>query len=207
MADNKSEQSPVKPEVEAEASVNQKGLSKEAWAAVSVIVAALITGLFAVITTLIPALLHPVQNVPSPTSASNSPGSSPSPTPEPSPDLSPKSFPLPAPQVLLLALKAANIDYSVGEAQILSWLGSPGTEYPTIATDCLTLLPYQRLKNSVALDVIVYDYKQVAGLPVEKLLPPNHVVDLKKLKQAIVIAYNERHSPSAQSFAEIVEPF
>lgn len=33
MADNKSERSPVNPEeeVKAEASVNQKGLSKEAW--------------------------------------------------------------------------------------------------------------------------------------------------------------------------------
>jgi hypothetical protein len=214
MADSKFEQPPVKPEVEAEieaeASVNQKGLSKEAWTAVSAIAAALITGIFAIITTLIPSLLHPVQ--PSPTTASSNlessstPRLSPSPSLEPSPSLPPKPLPPSAPQVLLLALKAANIDYSVSEAQILSWLGSPSTEYPTIATGCLTLLPHQRLKNSVALDVIVYDYKQFAGLPVEKLLPPNHVVDLEKLKQAIVMAHNERHSPSAQSFADIVEP-
>ena len=213
MADNKSEQLPVKPEVEeeVEASVHQKGLSKEAWTAVSAIAAALITGIFAIITTLIPSLLHPGQPSPTATSSdlesSPAPQLSPSPSLEPSPALPPKSSPLSAPQVLLLALKAANIDYSVSEAQILSWLGSSGTEYPTIATGCLTLLPHQRLKNSIALDVIVYDYKQVAGLPVEKPLPPNHAVNGQKLKQAIFLAYNERHGPSAQSFAAIVEPF
>jgi hypothetical protein len=215
MVDNKSEQSPVKPEVEeevkAEARVNQKGLSKEAWAAVSAIAAALITGIFAIITTLIPSLLHPGQPSPTATSSnlesSPAPQLSPSPSLEPSPSLQPKPSPLSAPQVLLLALKAANIDYSVSEAQILSWLSSPGTEYPTITTGRLTLLPHQRLKNSIALDGIVYNYKQVSGLPVEKPLPPNHAVDGQKLKQAIFLAYNERHGPSAQSFAEIVEPF
>ena len=57
----------------------------------------------------------------------------------------------------------------------------------------------------MALDVIVYDYKEVSGLPVNELLPPNHVVNWEKLKQAIVKAYSERYSPSAQSFTEIVE--
>jgi hypothetical protein len=56
MANNKSEQLPVNPEVEAEASVNQKGLSKEAWAAMSAIAVALIGGTVAIITTLIPKL-------------------------------------------------------------------------------------------------------------------------------------------------------
>jgi hypothetical protein len=74
MADNKSEQSPVKPEVEAEASGNQKGLSKEAWAAVSAIAVALIGGLVAIVTAIIPKLPSD-QPLPSPTRAVSSPPS------------------------------------------------------------------------------------------------------------------------------------
>ena len=212
MANNKSEQPPISPEAEVEASVNQKGLSKEAWAAMSAIVVALISGIFAILTTLIPTM-HLGQSSSSPTTIASSslepspsPERSPSQTPELSPSLAPKSSPFPVPQTLLLALSAANINYSVSKAQIVSWLGTPGTEYPQIAASCLTLLPDQRLKNEVALDVIVYDYKLVARVPVEKLLPLNHIVDREKLKQAIVNAYNDRYNSGAQSFVEIVEP-
>ncbi|MCY7321606.1 MAG: hypothetical protein LH660_07345 [Phormidesmis sp. CAN_BIN36] len=54
MADNKSEQSKADPK--AEESVKQKGLSKEAWAAVSAIAVALIGGAVAIMTAIIPKL-------------------------------------------------------------------------------------------------------------------------------------------------------
>ena len=80
MANNKSEQSPVKPEVEAEASVNQKGLSKEAWAAVSAIAVALIGGIAAIVTAIIPKL--PLENLsPSPTIAGSTPAITANPSP------------------------------------------------------------------------------------------------------------------------------
>jgi len=52
MADNKSEPSKANPEIDE--GVKQKGLSKEAWAAVSAIAVALISGAVAIITTMIP---------------------------------------------------------------------------------------------------------------------------------------------------------
>lgn len=67
--DNQSEQS--KPNTEAEESIKQKGLSKEAWAAVSAIAVALIGGIVAIMTAIIPKL--PLDKpASSPTSASTS---------------------------------------------------------------------------------------------------------------------------------------
>lgn len=68
MTDHRSEQSRANPEIEE--SVKQKGLSKEAWAAVSAITVALIGGAVAIITTLIPE--HQVAQ-PSPSPGSVSP--------------------------------------------------------------------------------------------------------------------------------------
>jgi len=65
MADNKSEPSKANPEIDE--GVKQKGLSKEAWAAVSAIAVALISGAVAIITTIIPK--------PQPVPPSLSPGS------------------------------------------------------------------------------------------------------------------------------------
>lgn len=192
----------AKANTDAGESVKQKGLSKEAWAAVSAIAVALISGAVAIITTIIPKLQI---DQPS-TGSSRNPENPPSQTLDPSSSASSRPLPPSATQALLAALKAANIHYSVSEAQILSWLGNPGAEYLQVAQGCLTLLNQQRLKNRADLDVIVYGYKKVSGLPVEESLPLNHAVNLEKLKSAIVIAYNDRHSPSAQSFAEIVEP-
>jgi hypothetical protein len=68
MMDNQSEQSRANTEVEG--SPKQKGLSKEAWAAVSAIGVALIGGIVAIITTLIPKLpigqpsLSPISSAP-----------------------------------------------------------------------------------------------------------------------------------------------
>lgn len=70
--DNQPEQSKANPEVEE--SVKQKGLSREAWAAVSAIAVALIGGLVAIVTAIIPKL--PLdQPVPSPTIAVSTPPS------------------------------------------------------------------------------------------------------------------------------------
>ena len=70
--DNQSEQSKADPK--AEESIKQKGLSKEAWAAVSAIAVALIGGVVAIMTAMIPKL-----SVDQPSSSKNSvPTSSPS---------------------------------------------------------------------------------------------------------------------------------
>lgn len=201
MTNKQSEQSKANPE--AEESAKQKGMSKEAWTGVIAIVVALIGGVFGVIEALIPNS-RIGQPSPFPTDSSKNPESSPAQTSEPSLSPSPTLSP-PSAQAILPALKAANIHYSVSEAQILSWLGNSSTGYQQVAQGCLTLLTHQRLKNRADLDVIFYDYQKVSGLPVEEQLPLNHAVNLEKLKSAIVIAYNDR-SPGAQSFAEIVEP-
>jgi hypothetical protein len=141
------------PEKESE---SKRGLSKEAWAAVSAIVVALIGGMVTIFTTI---WKPPSGSSPSPSGSSITPGSPPVPASVPtiSPFASAQS-PSSSTQKLAQALDAVNIDFS--DPVLQEQLNNPSSQYPQFAEGCLKLLSNQRLKNKVYFDVIFWNYTE-----------------------------------------------
>jgi hypothetical protein len=206
-----SEQKPSAPQSE-EGSENgtekRKGLSTEAWAAISAIAVAFIGAM----ATIFPTIWK--DSAPQNTSPSGSPSGSiaspSSPSVSPSEKLVPSSRPSSAPsstapavpQKLAQDLEAANIDFS--EPKELAHLTNPFSKYPQFATSCLNLLKKQRLKKRAYFDVIFWNYTEELGGQINAD-SPNGDVDTNILKAAMISAYNTRNGSNALSFGDIVE--
>ncbi|KAM3090397.1 hypothetical protein ACKFKG_29525 [Phormidesmis sp. 146-35] len=194
-------------------SEKQKGLSKEAWTAISAIAVAFI-GAMAIFPTIWK------DSAPQNTSPSGSPSgsiaspSSPSVSPSeksvtsPRPSLAPSSTPTVVPtapaaaQTLAQDLEAANIDFS--DSKELAQLNNPFSKYPQFATSCLNLLKNKRLKKRAYFDVIFWNYTEELGGQINAD-SPNGDIDTNILKAAMISAYNTRNGSSALSFGDIVE--
>lgn len=193
MTDNQAEQ--LKANSEAEESAKQKGLSKEAWAAMSAIAVALIGGIVAITTVIL--------------NKQSSPGQSPSTPPLGSPTTSGSSSVSSPPTVSLSAqrlaqvLDSVNIDFS--EPKLRSQLNNPYSKYPQFAEGCLKLLDNQRLKKKAYFDVIFWNYTEVLKGRVTSNSPDGSL-DTKILKNAIVEAYETRNGFDNLSFEDVVEP-
>lgn len=195
-------------------SEKQKGLSKEAWTAISAIAVALIGGMVTIFTTL---WRQPSPPNPSPSGArSGAPTSPTSPSANPSRESVPSSRPSSAPgsvpttvpttspsaQKLAQDLEAVNIDFS--DSKALAQLNNPFSNYPQFATGCLNLLKEQRLKKKTYFDVIFWNYTEELKGQINTD-SPNGDIDTNILKSAMISAYNTRNGTNALSFGDIVE--
>lgn len=180
------------PEKESE---KQKGLSKEAWTAISAIAVALIGGIVTIFTTLWRPSSPPTPPSQSPTTTSSAPsGATSVPTVPP---------PHPPPQRLAQALDAVNIDFS--DSKERDHLGNRFSKYPQFAEGCLKLLNNQQLKKKVHFDVIFWNYTEELGGKVTSDSPDGDL-NTNILKDSMIRAYNTRNGSNALFFGDIVEP-
>ena len=106
-----------------------------------------------------------------------------------------------APRDTLFALGKAGIDFSVLEADLRQWLSNTFTPYPALAEALLDLLEGKRLRKSVYLDVIVWNYEHAPGASSPRNIAE---VDLARLKAAVVEGYNTRYGESVTDFQRLV---
>jgi hypothetical protein len=135
-----------------------------------------------------------------PKSATNVPAVSATPEPSVAPQPSPAGGGY-DPRAVLGALKAANIGFSVGEKQILDWLAADDRTYRRIADNSLDILGDKRM-NGLApdIDVIKYHYLELLHRDGNALLPLGEHVNRPLLKQAILMASNEKNGGKLQRF-------
>jgi hypothetical protein len=177
----------------------QKGLSNEAWTAIGTIAAALITGIFAIVTTWKSSPSPSPSTPPSESPTTPSSPSIPKPISSPTVSLSPSQ----SAQRLIQDLDAVNIDFS--DSKERDHLSNSSSNYSQFAKGCLKLLNNQRLKKKVYFDVIFWNYTEELGGKVASDSPEGDL-DTNILKAAMVKAYNTRNGSSALSFGDIVEP-
>lgn len=105
------------------------------------------------------------------------------------------------PRAVLSALKAANIGASVDEKQLLDWLAGDDRTYRRIADVSLEILGDKRM-NGLApdIDVIKYHYLELLHREGNGLLPLGERVNRPLLKQAILMASNEKNGGKLQRF-------
>jgi uncharacterized caspase-like protein len=107
-----------------------------------------------------------------------------------------------AAQELLQELEAVNIFYS--EPTKINELDNPDSNYPEFAEGCLNLLGDKRLKKKTDFLVIYWDYTQELKGKVD-LDSLDGNLDTKKLKAAMVSAYESHNGGKGLSFEAIVE--
>jgi len=105
------------------------------------------------------------------------------------------------PQAVLAALKAANIGASVDEKQLLTWLADDDRTYRRIADNSLEILG-DKCMNGLApdIDVIKFRYLELLHRDGNALLPLGEHVNRPLLKQAILMASNEKNGGKLQRF-------
>ncbi|QBJ25608.1 DUF11 domain-containing protein [Haematobacter massiliensis] len=106
------------------------------------------------------------------------------------------------PEVLLRGLRAAGLDSSVAESDLLSWLSTqpPSTAYPAIITSIIQ--NGWRFRQPAFIDVIVWNYEHSPGITSPRL-PTD--VDTEVLKRAILAASNERNGTTIEDFNALLQ--
>ena len=105
------------------------------------------------------------------------------------------------PRAVLFALKAANIGTSVGEDAVLDWLNNADRTYRRIADASLKILGGKRMNGTAPdIDKIKYNYLELLHRNGGDLLPPGESVNVALLKEAILMASNEKNGVSLQRF-------
>jgi hypothetical protein len=100
------------------------------------------------------------------------------------------------------ALRSINVDFSVRREDLEQWLSNPEfTPYPAITSALLTLVKGRKLRDSVFIDVIVFNYENTPGVKSPRA-PSDIRVDV--LEAAVVGGYNVRHGTSESSIDAIV---
>lgn len=99
------------------------------------------------------------------------------------------------------ALGRADVDFSVAETALRTWLADPTfTPYPAISQ--MLLLRGWRFRAPVYLDVIVWNYEHVPGIT-----SPRKVAELRPdvLKAAILEASNSRYGTRVTDFGQLLK--
>lgn len=103
----------------------------------------------------------------------------------------------------LLKLRDVGIDFSVPETDLQQWLNdSEFTPYPAISTALLNLMEGKRLRQSIYLDVIVWNYEHGPGAS-----SPRNAADVNvdRLRAAILHSYKERYGELVRDFQALVQ--
>jgi hypothetical protein len=105
------------------------------------------------------------------------------------------------PQAVLRALKAANIGNSVGDAQLLDWLDDDDRTYRRVAEVSIEVVGAKRMNGAAPdIDVIKHHYLELLHLDGGGVLPLGQRVNRPLLRQAILMASNEKNGGSLQRF-------
>jgi predicted outer membrane repeat protein len=105
------------------------------------------------------------------------------------------------PSALLARLLAVRLDYSISDQQQLEgWLVNQFTPYPAIASALLSLFAGKALVCPVFIDVVVDNYKTLAGDD------PRQASQVRSdlLATAVVEGFNTRHGAAAKGLPEIL---
>jgi uncharacterized caspase-like protein len=103
---------------------------------------------------------------------------------------------------LLKELEAVNFDYS--EPSQIYQLGNPSSLYPQFARGCLNFLGDRRLKKKADFLVVFWNYTEKLKGKINSNSDDGSL-DTKKLKRAMIMAYESRHGIYGLSFEEIVD--
>lgn len=105
------------------------------------------------------------------------------------------------PQAVVHALKDANIGSSVGEKQLLAWLGDDDRTYRRIADNLLDILGGKRMNGAAPdIDVIKFHYLELLHRDGAGLLPLGERIQRPLLKEAILMASNEKNGGNLKRF-------
>jgi hypothetical protein len=98
-------------------------------------------------------------------------------------------------------LADVGVDYTVPRRQMEKWLTNAHTPYPSLAEALVDLLGDSGLKRPVAIDVIAYNYEELAPRP-RRL----EDVDVDKLKAAVLDGFNGRYGEEVSDFKSLLKP-
>jgi hypothetical protein len=98
-------------------------------------------------------------------------------------------------------LADVGVDYTVPRGQMVRWLNNVHTPYPSLAKALINLLGAAGLQRPVAIDVIAWNYEEMAPRP-RRL----EDVDFDKLKAAVLGGFNERYGQQVTDFESLLKP-
>jgi hypothetical protein len=163
----------------------RKGLSKTALAAIGAIAAAVVAIVVAVLLNVFSS--EPNRSVAPPPTASTSRTAA----PVGSTDT----------DAVIQQLADVGVDYTVPRGQMVRWLNNAHTPYPSLAEALVDLLGNSGLQRPVAIDVIAYNYEELAPRP-RRL----EDVDFDVLKTAVLGGFNGRYGEEVSDFESLLKP-
>ena len=98
-------------------------------------------------------------------------------------------------------LADVGVDYTVPRGQMVRWLNNAHTPYPSLAEALVDLLGDAGLQRPVAIDVIAWNYEELAPRP-RRL----EEVDFDILKAAVLGSFNERYGQQVTDFESLLKP-
>ena len=98
-------------------------------------------------------------------------------------------------------LADVGVDYTVPRGQMVRWLNNAHTPYPSLAEALVDLLGDAGLQRPVAIDVIAWNYEELAPRP-RRL----EEVDFDILKAAVLGSFNERYGQQVTNFESLLKP-
>ena len=98
-------------------------------------------------------------------------------------------------------LADVGVDYTVPRGQMVRWLNNAHTPYPSLAEALVDLLGDGGLQRPVAIDVIAFNYEELAPRP-RRL----EEVDFDILKTAVLGSFNERYGEQNTDFESLLKP-
>ena len=98
-------------------------------------------------------------------------------------------------------LADVGVDYTVPRGQMVRWLNNAHTPYPSLAEALVDLLGNSGLQRPVAIDVIAYNYEELAPRP-RRL----EEVDFDVLKTAVLGGFNGRYGEEISDFESLLKP-
>jgi hypothetical protein len=105
------------------------------------------------------------------------------------------------PQAVVRALQEANIGCSVGEKQLAAWLADDDRTYRRIADNSLEILDGKRMNGAAPdIDVIKFHYLELLHRDGAGLLPLGERIERPLLKEAILMASNEKNGGNLKRF-------
>lgn len=162
----------------------RKGLSKTALAAIGAIAAAVVAIVVAVLV-----------------SVSSEPNRSVAPQPTASTSRTAATVGSTDTDTVIQQLAEVGVDYTVPRGQLVRWLNNAHTPYPSLAEALVDLLGDAGLQRPVAIDVIAWNYEELAPRP-RRL----EEVDFDLLKAAVLEGFNSRYGEDKTEFESLLKP-